>query len=145
MRDPNSGFVVDDKLIVSARVRVEPQVNWWNWDSKKETGYVGLKNQGATCYINSLLQTLAHIPYFRRAVYHMQTSIEDDPEKSIPLALQVSSFPCRRVLSPLALALNQGSVRAAYLLQVAVRRHKREHEAAHQEFRLGHVRYVHAA
>ena len=111
MRDPNSGFVVDDKLIVSARVRVEPQVNWWNWDSKKETGYVGLKNQGATCYINSLLQTLAHIPYFRRAVYHMQTSIEDDPEKSIPLALQVSSFPCRRVLSPLALALNQGSVR----------------------------------
>ena len=45
--------------------------------------------QGATCYINSLLQTLAHIPYFRRAVYHMQTSVDDDPEKSIPLALQV--------------------------------------------------------
>ena len=21
------------------------QVNWWNWDSKKETGHVGLKNQ----------------------------------------------------------------------------------------------------
>ena len=88
LRDPNSGFVTDDKLVVSARVRVEPQVNWWNWDSKKETGYVGLKNQGATCYINSLLQTLAHVPYFRRAVYHMQTQIEDDPEKSIPLALQ---------------------------------------------------------
>jgi ubiquitin carboxyl-terminal hydrolase 7 len=27
------------------------------WDSKKLTGYVGLTNQGATCYMNSLLQT----------------------------------------------------------------------------------------
>ena len=33
--------------------------NWSRrWDSKKHTGYVGLKNQGATCYMNSLLQTL---------------------------------------------------------------------------------------
>ena len=45
LRDASSGFVVDDKLVISARVRVEPQVNWWNWDSKKETGHVGLKNQ----------------------------------------------------------------------------------------------------
>ena len=63
LRDPRSGYINDDKLIISARVRVEPQVNWWNWDSKRETGYVGLKNQGATCYMNSLLQTLYHIPY----------------------------------------------------------------------------------
>lgn len=27
-----------------------------SWDSKKHTGFVGLKNQGATCYMNSLLQ-----------------------------------------------------------------------------------------
>ena len=35
-------------------------------DSKKETGFVGLKNQGATCYMNSLLQTLYNINYFRQ-------------------------------------------------------------------------------
>jgi len=88
LRDPRSGFINDDKLVISARVRVEPQVNWWNWDSKRETGYVGLKNQGATCYMNSLLQTLTHIPYFRKAVYHMHTTDGEDPESSIPLALQ---------------------------------------------------------
>jgi ubiquitin carboxyl-terminal hydrolase 7 len=88
LRDPRAGFVVDDKIIISARVRVEPQVNWWNWDSKRETGYVGLKNQGATCYMNSLLQTLTHLPYFRKAVYHMHTTDGEDPESSIPLALQ---------------------------------------------------------
>jgi hypothetical protein len=35
-------------------------------DTRKDTGHVGLKNQGATCYMNSLLQYLYHLPYFRQ-------------------------------------------------------------------------------
>ncbi len=58
------------------------------YDSKTETGFVGLKNQGATCYMNSLLQFLYNINFFRQAVYHMPTQEEDDMSKSIPLALQ---------------------------------------------------------
>ncbi|OVA00858.1 Ubiquitin carboxyl-terminal hydrolases family 2 [Macleaya cordata] len=86
--DPGRGFLVNDTLIVEAEVVVRKVVDYWTYDSKKETGYVGLKNQGATCYMNSLLQTLYHIPYFRKAVYHMPTTENDMPSGSIPLALQ---------------------------------------------------------
>ncbi|CAG8620867.1 1600_t:CDS:10 [Paraglomus brasilianum] len=61
--------------------------NFINYDSKKETGYVGLKNQGATCYMNSLLQSLYCTNYFRKAVYQIPTET-DEPTKSVALALQ---------------------------------------------------------
>ncbi|CAH1438219.1 unnamed protein product [Lactuca virosa] len=86
--DPTRGYLLNDKCIVEADVAVRKVVDYWSHDSKKETGYVGLKNQGATCYMNSLLQTLYHIPYFRKAVYHMPTTENDMPSGSIPLALQ---------------------------------------------------------
>ncbi|TYI80378.1 hypothetical protein E1A91_D05G083500v1 [Gossypium mustelinum] len=86
--DPCRGYLVNDTFVVEAEVVVRKIVDYWAYDSKKETGYVGLKNQGATCYMNSLLQTLYHIPYFRKAVYHMPTTENDMPSGSIPLALQ---------------------------------------------------------
>ncbi|XP_042461162.1 ubiquitin C-terminal hydrolase 12-like isoform X1 [Zingiber officinale] len=86
--DPSRGYLVNDTFVIEAEVTVRKVVDYWSYDSKKETGYVGLKNQGATCYMNSLLQTLYHIPYFRKAVYHMPTTENDMPSGSIPLALQ---------------------------------------------------------
>ncbi|XP_056171639.1 ubiquitin C-terminal hydrolase 12-like isoform X1 [Syzygium oleosum] len=86
--DPGRGYMANDTVFVEAEVAVRKILDYWSYDSKKETGYVGLKNQGATCYMNSLLQTLYHIPYFRKAVYHMPTTENDMPSGSIPLALQ---------------------------------------------------------
>ncbi|XXQ38134.1 Ubiquitinyl hydrolase 1 [Plasmodiophora brassicae] len=56
-----------------------------NINCRATCGFVGLKNQGATCYMNSLLQTLFHLGAFRRAVYQMPL---DDAAVSVPLALQ---------------------------------------------------------
>lgn len=64
--DPIKGYMVNDTVVVEAEVMVYSVFDYLSYDSKRETGYVGLKNQGATCYMNSLLQTLFHIPYFRK-------------------------------------------------------------------------------
>ncbi|KAI8455154.1 ubiquitin thiolesterase [Phakopsora pachyrhizi] len=85
-------IIENDETVITAFVRVlkdETGVLWHNfvnYDSKKETGYVGLKNQGATCYMNSLLQSLFLTNYFRKAVYQIPT--ENDGPDSVPLALQ---------------------------------------------------------
>ncbi|BFZ60042.1 ubiquitin-specific protease ubp15 [Saitoella coloradoensis] len=91
--DKDRPLVENDEVVISAYIRIfkDPTgVLWHNfsdYDSKKETGYVGLKNQGATCYMNSLLQSLYYTNYFRKAVYQIPTE-NDDPHNSITLALQ---------------------------------------------------------
>ncbi|KAH3674687.1 hypothetical protein WICMUC_003103 [Wickerhamomyces mucosus] len=83
----------NDALYITAFVKVlnDPTgVLWHNfldYDSKKETGFVGIKNQGATCYLNSLLQSYYFTNSFRNAVYQIPTE-QDIPESSVSLALQ---------------------------------------------------------
>ncbi|EPQ11864.1 Ubiquitin carboxyl-terminal hydrolase 7 [Myotis brandtii] len=84
--DPEKGFIDDDKVTFEVFVQADAP-HGVAWDSKKHTGYVGLKNQGATCYMNSLLQTLFFTNQLRKAVYMMPTE-GDDSSKSVPLALQ---------------------------------------------------------
>ncbi|KAJ2813073.1 ubiquitin-specific protease ubp15, partial [Coemansia furcata] len=86
-------LIENRRVRISAYVRVvkDPLGVLWhsfhNYNSRKHTGYVGLKNQGATCYMNSLLQSLYFTNEFRNAVYQIPTEA-DDPKKSVALALQ---------------------------------------------------------
>eukprot|EP00892_Ulva_mutabilis_P002888 jgi/Ulvmu1/125/UM001_0129.1 len=80
-------FMPDGNLHIRVNLKVKLEEKYTGV-TRQLAGYVGLKNQGATCYMNSLLQTLYHVPQFRRAVYHMPTAEGEDPEVSIPLALK---------------------------------------------------------
>lgn len=100
-----SGLLSDSKLNITAYIRVLKDKtgvlwhNFINYDSKKVTGYVGFRNQGATCYLNSLLQSYFFTKYFRKLVYQIPTENEN-PNDSVTLALQrafyqlqVSKYP----------------------------------------------------
>ena len=86
--DLERGFYNADKDSITLEVWLNADApHGTSWDSKKLTGFVGLTNQGATCYMNSLLQTLYFTSELRKAVYCMPTE-NDDPFKSVPYALQ---------------------------------------------------------
>lgn len=76
-------LIENDTVNITAFVRVveDETGSLWhsfiNYNSKKETGYVGLKNQGATCYLNSLLQSLYFTNIFRKAIYDIPTESEE--------------------------------------------------------------------
>lgn len=83
----------DGSTCLIARIRVVKDStgilwhNFSNYDSKAVTGYVGLLNQGATCYMNSFVQSIFLTNEFRSAVYKIPTE-NVSPTSSIPLALQ---------------------------------------------------------
>jgi len=101
-------LVENDEAMMTAYVRVvndETGVLWHNfqnYDSKRETGYVGLKNQGATCYLNSLIQSLYFTNTFRKVVPLCATwnsSADNDIRPSTKFQLKTKK-PCKTVLTP---------------------------------------------
>lgn len=49
----------------------------YEWPSRAATGYTGLVNEGATCYINSMLQSLFCTNEFRRIIFNIGIEPED--------------------------------------------------------------------
>lgn len=73
--------------------------------NRRAVGHVGLKNHGATCYMNCLLQTLYHMGQFRHIVYSIDCQ---DPEPTITSAedpLESGAMGDERPALPLLLAL----------------------------------------
>ena len=81
-------MVEDDAVNMTAYVRTykDPTGVLWhnfnNYDSKKETGMIGIKNQGATCYLNSLLQSLYFTNAFRKAIFQIPTEANSEKNQS---------------------------------------------------------------
>jgi len=97
-------LVENEEANMTAYVRIvedETGVLWHNlqnYDSKKETGFVGLKNQGATCYLNSLIQSLYFTNAFRKAIYQIPTQNEE--------TLQNSAYALQRLFYQLQISNN---------------------------------------
>ncbi|KAJ0678205.1 putative ubiquitinyl hydrolase 1 [Helianthus annuus] len=82
------GYLMNDTCVIEVDVTVRRTSDVSSHNPKRKTGYVGLKNEGASCCMNSLIQSLYHLPYLRKAVYHIPTTENDIASGSIPLALQ---------------------------------------------------------
>lgn len=71
-----------------------------------ETGICGLQNQGATCYLNSLLQTLFFTPEFRDGLFELR---EEDLDHNSSLKARVIPLQLQKLFAKLLL-LNQDSI-----------------------------------
>jgi ubiquitin carboxyl-terminal hydrolase 7 len=84
--DENNGYIKNDTVRLEVDVTADAP-HGVSWDSKLHAGFIGLRNQGATCYMNSILQTLFFTNKLRKAVYLMPTE-DDDQDSSVALAMQ---------------------------------------------------------
>eukprot|EP01103_Thecamoeba_quadrilineata_P011019 TRINITY_DN2539_c0_g1_i2.p1 TRINITY_DN2539_c0_g1~~TRINITY_DN2539_c0_g1_i2.p1 ORF type:complete len:2405 (-),score=378.30 TRINITY_DN2539_c0_g1_i2:956-7465(-) len=87
--EPNFRQLTD--LLLQQHVGGERRVQWSYHPlgyEKAPCGFVGMKNLGATCYMNSLMQQFYMIPQFRYHLLAIDTSSEADRSNSLFYQLQ---------------------------------------------------------
>ena len=65
--------------ILSLEIVLSSRVHCWVWQA---SGHVGLRNQGATCYLSSIIQCLYHNALFRRMLIQNARSLVADSDSS---------------------------------------------------------------
>lgn len=89
--DESEGYRVNDAITLKVDLNfpsgsLTPDSLCSDYDSKDATGFVGILNQGATCYMNSILQTMFHLPVLCKLVFSLPVPEEDST--SVSFALQ---------------------------------------------------------
>lgn len=91
MFNSDMGIYIDERD--EYEIGVEVSIRTGQYNSKDETGYVGLRNLGATCYINSLMQALFSLKKFRNEVFHLEPSGRVLLLQRLFREMQSSSYP----------------------------------------------------
>ena len=64
-RDPTTGFVVNDTFLLTVNITVQRDMQM-DRQSRRQTGFVGLKARGDNGFINAFLNYLYHVRRFRK-------------------------------------------------------------------------------
>ncbi|OHT00981.1 hypothetical protein TRFO_32145 [Tritrichomonas foetus] len=87
-KEKNASPVVNPIIKAQASRMAIPR-RYFEYNSKQETGFVGLRNDSSICYMNSLLQAIYNIPSFRKIIYASNSHLEVDVRINVMLNLQI--------------------------------------------------------
>lgn len=90
-----------DNLIIITEISLH---KFFELDINKGEGYTGIINEAATCYMNSMLQTLNVLGLFKKAVFQIPISEEEYNGKtnSVALSLQRLFYDLMKDTSPIS-------------------------------------------
>lgn len=86
---PGVNYGADKSAALRAELR--QRMGCKEFGQRSRTGFVGLVNLGATCYLNSLLQTMFMTPELRRALYGACVGV-GPPRRCLPILTCLLSF-----------------------------------------------------